>query len=68
MTYPKSSFISFPADSGRVVANLEAAYEQWHDARQKLAKLPASIYWKTVGEKEYLGVKLDSASVTSVEV
>jgi len=30
--------------------------------------LPASIYWKTVGEKEYLGVKLDSASVTSVEV
>ncbi|MBA4343095.1 MAG: hypothetical protein C0423_13220 [Methylibium sp.] len=63
MIYKKSDFIPFSADSGRVVANLETAYEQWLDARQQLARLPVSMYWKTVGGVEYLGVKLNSSSV-----
>ncbi len=62
MAYKKSDFIRFPQDSGRVIANLETAYEQWLDARQQLTQLPVSMYWKTVGEVEYLGVKLSSNS------
>ncbi|HEY4079282.1 MAG TPA: GSU2403 family nucleotidyltransferase fold protein [Burkholderiaceae bacterium] len=62
MTYLKSEFILFSQDAGRVIANLETAYEQWLDARQQLARLPVSMYWKTVGDVEYLGVKINSNS------
>ena len=62
MHHRKTDFILFSADSGRVIANLETAYEQWLDARQQLARLPVSMYWKTVGGIDYLGVKLNSSS------
>lgn len=62
MTYKKADFIPFPVDSDRVIANLEAAYDQWVDARRQLASMPVSMYWKTVGGVEYLGVKLNSNS------
>ena len=62
MAYKKTDFIPFPTDSDRVMANLEAAYDQWVDARRQLASMPVSMYWKTVGGVEYLGVKLNSNS------
>lgn len=62
MAYKKADFIPFPQDSGRVIANLEAAYEQWLDARQQLIRMPVSMYWKDIGGVEYLGVKLTSNS------
>ena len=63
MAHKKVDFIPFPQDSGRVIANLEAAYEQWLDARQQLIRMPVSMYWKDIGGVEYLGVKLTSSSV-----
>ncbi len=63
MTHKLAEFVPFPQDSGRVIANLEAAYEQWLDARQQLIRTPVSMYWKTVGGCEYLGVKMNSNSV-----
>lgn len=62
MIYQKSAFTPFSADSGRVIANLETAYEQWLDAKRQLARLPVSMFWRVVGKKEYLGVKLNSNS------
>lgn len=62
MSYKKTDFIAFSQDSGRVIANLETAYEQWLDARQQLSRLPTSVYWKAVEGSEYLGIKLNSAS------
>jgi hypothetical protein len=62
MAYEKTDFTPFPQDSGRVIANLEAAYEQWLDARQQLIRMPVSMYWKTIGGTAYLGVKLYSNS------
>lgn len=60
--HKKADFIKFSPDSGQVIANLEAAYEQWVDAKRQLAKLPISMFWRTVGETEYLAVKLHSSS------
>jgi hypothetical protein len=57
MTYQRSDFVPFSADAGRVAANLEAAYEQWVDARQQLASLPVSLYWQTKPSGDYLAVK-----------
>ena len=62
MIYKRHEFTKVSQDSGRVIANLEAAYEQWLDAKQALARMPVSMYWKTVSETEYLGVKLTSNS------
>lgn len=62
MTYKRADFIPFSQDSGRVIANLEAAYEQWLDARQQLIRMPVSMYWKDIRGVEYLGVKLTSGS------
>ena len=62
MVYQKSAFNRFSPDSGRVIANLEAAYEQWLDAKRQLAKLPVSMFWRTVRGSEYLGVKINSNS------
>jgi hypothetical protein len=63
MPYAKDDFIGFPADSGRVIANLETAYEQWLDARVQINRLPVSMSWKSVGNTEYLAVKETSQSV-----
>ena len=61
MAYTRNDFIPFSADSGRVVANLEAAYEQWLDARQQLDGLPISMYWQTKAGTDYLAVKQRSS-------
>lgn len=57
VSYRRADFVPFPADAGRVVANLEAAYEQWLDARQQLAAMPVSLYWQTKASGDYLAVK-----------
>ena len=62
MIYEKSAFTRFSPDSGRVIANLETAYEQWLDAKRQLARLPVSMFWRSVRGTEYLGVKLSSNS------
>ena len=62
MVYQKSDFIRFSPDSGRVIANLETAYEQWLDAKKQLARLPVSMFWRSVQGTVYLGVKLSSNS------
>jgi len=60
MTYLRSDFVPFSPDAGRVAANLEAAYEQWLDARQQLATMPVSMYWQTKPSGVYLAVKQHS--------
>ena len=61
MTYARTDFIPFSPDSGRVAANIEAAYVQWFDARQQLLKLPVSMYWQTKASGDYLAVKRSSS-------
>ena len=39
MSYSRTGFVPFSPDSGRVAANLEAAYVQWLDTRQQLVKI-----------------------------
>lgn len=57
MPYRRADFVPFSPDSGRVVANLEAAYEQWLDARQQLSALPVSMYWQAKAGGDYLALK-----------
>jgi hypothetical protein len=57
MAYTKADFIPFRSDAGQVIANLEASYEQWHQARQSLAALPSSMFWQSKGGTDYLAVK-----------
>lgn len=61
MSYLRPDFIPFSADAGRVAANLEAAYEQWLDARQQLAAMPVSLYWQHKPSGDYLAVKQRSS-------
>ena len=61
MAYKRSDFVPFSPDSGRVTANLEAAYVQWLDARQQLLKMPVSMYWQTKTNGDYLALKLSSS-------
>lgn len=60
MAYIKADFIPFRSDSGQVIANLEASYEQWHQARQALTLLPRSMFWQSKGDTDYLAVKSGS--------
>ncbi len=60
MAYKKADFVPFSVDSPRVVANLEAAYEQWVDAQRELLTLPVSLFWQAKGSTEYLAVKMSS--------
>lgn len=57
MKFSPSDFASFSPDAGRVIANLEAAYEQWLDARQQLATMPVSLFWQSKPSGDYLAVK-----------
>jgi hypothetical protein len=57
MAFTKADFIPFRSDAGQVIANLEASYEQWHQARQSLAALPSSMFWQSKGGTDYLAVK-----------
>ncbi len=61
MAYKRSDFVPFSPDSGRVAANLEAAYDQWHGLRQELAQLPVSMFWQTKPSGDYLAVKRSSS-------
>ena len=49
------------------MANLEAAYEQWLQARQTLASLPTSMYWQTKGGVDYLAFKSSSYETASTQ-
>ena len=60
MLYAKIDFLPFPSDSGQVVANLEAAYDQWHQARQAVSDLPVTMSWQAKGDVDYLAVKENS--------
>lgn len=62
MSYKRSDFLPFSPDAGRVIANLESAYEQWLDARQALNEMPVSMYWKSGASADYLAVKETSSS------
>lgn len=62
MQYSHSDFGPFSADAGRVAANLEAAYDQWLDARQQLAAMPVSMYWQAKASGDYLAIKQQSLS------
>jgi len=57
MSYKKADFIPFRSDAGQVIANLEAAYDQWHQARQTQASLPVSLFWQSKNGVDYLAVK-----------
>jgi hypothetical protein len=57
MPYLLSNFIPFSSDAGRVAAILEAAYEQWLDARQPLAAMPVSLYRQHKASGDHLAVK-----------
>jgi hypothetical protein len=57
MSYARADFVPYPVDSPRVVANLEAAYEQWLDARQQLKAMPVSMYWHSKPSGDYLAIK-----------
>ena len=61
MAYSRTDFTPFSPDSGRVAANLEAAYDQWIEARQQLAKTPVSMYWQTKANGDYLAIKQSSS-------
>ena len=61
MVYAKADFVAFPADAGRVMANLESAYIHLVDAARQLAALPISMYWQSKSEKDYLAIKRTSS-------
>ena len=62
MIFDRADFVPFSGDAGRVAANLEAAYDQWLDARQQLAAMPVSMYWQPKASGDYLAVKQQSSS------
>ena len=57
MIYKKTQYLPFSSDAQRLAANLEKAYNFWLDARQTLAKLPASLYWAERSGHQYLYAK-----------
>ena len=61
MMYEKADFVPFPADAGRVIANLEAAYNQLVDANMQRDALPTSMFWQTKSGTDYLAVKRSSS-------
>lgn len=60
MIFTRDQFIPYSTDSGRVVANLEAAYGQLVDISQDYDALPVSMYWQTKENTDYLAVKQTS--------
>ena len=57
MIYEKNQYLPFSSDAQRLAANLVQAYNFWLDARQTLAKLPASLYWAERSGHQYLYAK-----------
>jgi hypothetical protein len=67
VVYQRTDFVLFSPDAGRVAANLEAAYDQWLQARQQLAAMPVSMYWQAKGSTDYLAIKqVSSAPGTTI--
>lgn len=60
MVYKRQDFIEFSADAGRVIANLEAAYNQLVDASRAHDALPVSMYWQNKAGTDYLALKTSS--------
>ncbi len=60
MIHAKSDFIAFSSDSQRVILNLEQIYATWLDTRRELETLPASMYWSSKDQTDYLHVKQNS--------
>ncbi len=58
MVYKRGDFIPFSPDADRIVANLEAAYEQWLDAQRELDSMPSSLFWQSKGSTDYLAIKV----------
>jgi hypothetical protein len=57
MKYELNEFFQFSAESQRVRANLEQSYTAWAEAKRQLEALPTSMFWKTVGDTQYLAIK-----------
>ncbi len=69
MTYQKADFSPFSVDAGRVIANLETAYEQVLETERALAAMPSSMYWQNKSGTDYLAQKRgpgDSGSTVGV--
>lgn len=62
MQYERNEFSPFSAEAQRVRANLEQSYTAWVDAKREIEALPASMFWKTVGDVQYLAVKENSSA------
>jgi hypothetical protein len=60
MEYERANFIEFSTETGRVIANLESAYNQLLDASRALDALPVSMYWQNKSGTDYLAVKTAS--------
>lgn len=61
MSYKISDFTPFSPDAVRVIANLEAAYEQLRDLQRELDAMPVSMYWHAKAATEYLTIKPTSS-------
>ncbi len=57
MVYRRRDFAPYPSDSARVIANLEAAYDQWVDAHRALDEMPTTLYWQHKAGTDYLAIK-----------
>ena len=57
MQYQRNEFHQFSSESQRISANLEQAYAAWVDAKRELEAMPVSMFWKTIGEVQYLAAK-----------
>ncbi len=69
MTYQRADFSPFSVDAGRVIANLETAYEQVLETERALAAMPSSMYWQNKSGTDYLAQKRgpgDSGSTVGV--
>jgi hypothetical protein len=62
MQYERNEFSPFSAEAQRVRANLEQSYTAWVDAKREIEALPASMFWKTVGDVQYLAIKENSSA------
>jgi hypothetical protein len=58
--YERGEFLPISQDSGRVIANLESAYNTWLETQQAHAALAVSMFWQTKNDTDCLAVKQDS--------
>ena len=58
--YTRGEFMPFSQDAGRVIANLEAVYDQWMQAQQAYRVLPVTMFWQAKDGREYLAIKQTS--------